>query len=361
MHPNKIINEDLERIVSADLNWKQFENKTILISGANGFLPAYMVETLLFLTQKGIVSDLKVLALVRNKEKAEKRFSHLLNDKHLQFIIQDVCTPLHLEYPAHFIIHAASQASPKYYGTDPVGTLNANITGTLNLCNFAKNNPVESFLYFSSGEVYGKVDDTVEFVSETDYGYLDPMNVRSCYGESKRAGETICVSYMHQYGLPFKAVRPAHTYGPGMDLNDGRVFADFVRDIVNNKDIVMSSDGSASRAFCYLSDATIAFFKILLQGKNGEAYNMANSVCEITILELAEKLINLFPEKKLRVIRKNELADGYMVSKNTRNSMSIEKLKQLNWMPTVNIENGFYRTILSYKDKRTRAICSLRT
>ena len=349
MHPNKVINEDIEHIISTDLDWNRFENKTVLISGANGFLPAYMVETLLFLVQKGIVQNLNVLALVRNKEKAEKRFSHLLNDKRLRFIVQDVCSPVHLEEPVHFIIHAASQASPKYYGIDPVGTLNANITGTLNLCNLATNNPVESFLYFSSGEVYGKVDDALEFVSESDYGYLDPMNVRSCYGESKRAGETIGVSYMHQYGLAFKTVRPAHTYGPGMDLNDGRVFADFVRDIINNKDIVMNSDGSASRAFCYLSDATIAFFKILLQGKNGEAYNMANPACEITILELAEKLVRLFPEKKLNVIRKNGFVNGYLVSKNTRCFASIEKLQQLDWIPIVNIEDGFYRTILSYE------------
>ena len=349
MHPNKIINEDLEHIVSNNLDWKRFENKTILITGANGFLPAYMVETLLFLVQKGIVSNLKVLALVRNKEKAEKRFSHLLNDNHLCLIVQDVCSPINLEEPIHFIVHAASQASPKYYGIDPVGTLNANVTGTLNLCNLAKTNPTESFLFFSSGEVYGKVNDTIEWVSETDFGYLDPMDVRSCYGESKRIGETIGVSYMHQYGLPFKAVRPGHTYGPGMDLNDGRVFADFVRDIVNNKDIAMNSDGSASRAFCYLSDATIAFFKILLQGKNGEAYNMTNPVCEITILDLAEKLINLFPEKKLKVIRKIEFPEGYIVSKNTRSFMDTRKLRQLDWIPTVNIEDGFYRTILSYE------------
>ena len=211
-----------------------------------------------------------------------------------------------------------------------------------------KNNPIESFLYFSSGEVYGKVSDAIEFVSETDYGYLDSMNVRSCYGESKRAGETICVSYMHQYGLPVKVVRPAHTYGPGMDLNDGRVFADFVRSIVNTQNIVMNSDGSATRTFCYLSDATLAFFKILLQGKNGEAYNMTNPTCEISILELAEKLIHLFPDKNLKVVKKKQFPTGYIVSQNVGHTMSIEKLQQLNWKPEVDIENGFCRTILSY-------------
>jgi len=345
---NKIIEGDLIQIVKNDIDWKRFENKTVLIAGANGFLPAYMVETLLYLVQTNLVKTLNVIALVRNKEKAEKRFAPLLHSGHLQLVVQDVCVPLQIDVPVHFIVHAASQASPKYYGVDPVGTLNANVSGTINLCELARKNPVESFLYFSSGEVYGKTSEKIVSVTETDYGCLDPMNVRSCYGESKRMGETIGVSYLHQYGVPMKVVRPAHTYGPGMDLNDGRVFADFVRDIVTNKDIVMNSNGSASRAFCYLTDATTAFFKILLQGTNGEAYNVANPNCEITIVELAEKLVALFPEKKLKVIRKENTETGYIASSNTRNNLSIEKIKSLNWIPSVSIEEGFYKTILSY-------------
>jgi nucleoside-diphosphate-sugar epimerase len=349
MHPNRIISEDLETIIKADVDWQRFNNKTILITGANGFLPAYMLETLYFLLDNSIVNNLKILALVRNKKKAEKRFSHLINDSRFQLIVQNVCSCIALSEPIHFIIHAASQASPKYYGIDPVGTLNANVTGTINLCELAKNNPVESFLYFSSGEVYGKVSEDINEISETNYGYLDPMNVRSCYGESKRMGETICVSYMHQFGIPVKVVRPAHTYGPGMDLNDGRVFADFVKNIVNNENIIMNSDGKSSRAFCYLSDATIAFFKILLDGKNGEAYNVANPSCEITILDLAEKLVSLFPEKKLKVIQKERIGNDYLESKNARCYAAIKKIQFLNWNPSITVEEGFLKTILSYE------------
>jgi nucleoside-diphosphate-sugar epimerase len=346
---NKIIQKDMETIYNSNIDWSLFKDSTVLITGANGFLPAYMVETLLYINTQNQNYNITVLALIRNKEKAEKRFAHLLNNDHLRFIVQDVCLPIQIEEPIHFIIHAASQASPKYYGTDPVGTLNANVTGTINLCELAKKNPIKSFLYFSSGEVYGKIDESITEVAETDYGYLDPMNVRSCYGESKRMGETICISYMHQFGIPIKVVRPAHTYGPGMDLNDGRVFADFVRDIVNNNDIVMQSDGSASRAFCYLSDATIAFFKVLLNGKNGEAYNVANPTCEITILELAEKLVALFPEKQLKVVRKERIDNVYLVSKSTHASLVIKKIQLLNWNPSIKIEEGFYKTILSYE------------
>jgi nucleoside-diphosphate-sugar epimerase len=349
LHPNKIIYQDLECIAAADIDWSRFENKTILVVGSNGFLPAYIVETLIFLVSTNVLKNLKILAVVRNKAKAETRFQHLLDNQHLQFIVQDVCNPIQVDEPVHFIVHAASQASPKYYGVDPVGTLNANVMGTINLCELARKNQIESFLYFSSGEVYGRIDENIKDIAETDYGYLDPMNVRSCYGESKRMGENICISYMHQYGIPIKVVRPAHTYGPGMDLNDGRVFADFVRDIVQNNDIVMQSDGSASRAFCYLSDATIAFFRILLDGKSGEAYNMANPTQEVSIIELAEKLVSLFPEKHLKVVRKERIGSDYIVSKNTHNSLAIKKLQSLGWNPSITIEEGFYRTVLSYE------------
>ena len=113
-------------------------------------------------------------------------------------------------------------------------------------------NPVESFLFLSSGEVYGAIDSVHIPTGEKEYGFIDPTDVRSCYGESKRMGETMCISYFHQFNIPSKIVRPFHTYGPGMQLDDGRVFADFVSDIVNGKDIVMKSDGSAIRAFCIL-------------------------------------------------------------------------------------------------------------
>jgi nucleoside-diphosphate-sugar epimerase len=197
--------------------------------------------------------------------------------------------------------------------------------------------------------VYGKIAENLTEVSETDYGYLDPMNVRACYGEAKRMGETICVSYMHQFGVPIKVVRPGHTYGPGMDLNDGRVFADFVKNIVNGEDIVMNSDGSASRAFCYLSDATVAFFKVLLDGRAGEAYNVANPLSEVTIRELAEKLVALFPEKRLKVVCRERTSSGYIVSNNTHCFASIKKIQSLNWNPGIDIEKGFYKTILSYE------------
>ena len=349
MTNNKIILEDLNQITDAPIDWGRFNDKTILISGANGFLPAYMVETLLFLNHKGLISGVKIIGLVRNIDKAKTRFKHYLNDDNLEFIVQDVCEPVKIDKKIDFVIHAASQASPKYYGLDPVGTLIANTLGTINLLKLAQTNSVESFLYFSSGEVYGTLDETKIPTKENDFGYLDPTNVRSCYAESKRMGETICVSWLHQHNVPIKIVRPFHTYGPGMALDDGRVYADFVSDIVNNRNIVLKSDGSAKRAFCYLSDATIAFFLVLLKGEIGEAYNVGNQECEISVYDLAHKLVHLFPEKKLKVITHEEQNTGYIKSNVSRICPDLTKINSLGWTPQINMDLGFCRTILSYE------------
>jgi len=345
-----IIEEDLERIISSDLPWKNLKNSTILISGANGFLSAYMVETLLYLnTVKNL--NVKVIGLVRDSAKALARFTNYNERDDLKFVIQDVCDPIKLTDKIDYIIHAASQASPKYYATDPVGTLNANILGTHNLLTLANKNQLKSFLFFSSGEVYGQVNDLQIPTKEDQYGYLDPTNLRSCYAESKRMGETMCVSWFKQYELPVKIVRPFHTYGFGIALNDGRVYADFVSDIINDRDIHIKSDGTTTRAFCYIADATIGFFTVLLKGENGQAYNIGNDQCEISILDLANRLINLFPDKNLKVMKDMVTNDReYLKSNVSRNCPDIAKVGILGWKPTTSIEDGFKRTICSFSN-----------
>jgi len=342
-----MILEDLNQIKSSSIDWKKFENKTVLITGANGFLPAYMVETLLLLN-KDILQNFpcKVIALVRNEKHTEERYKEYLDDRNFEIIIQDVVSEIKINKTIDYIIHAASPASPKYYNIDPVGVIMPNVLGTKNTLELAQENSVEGYLYFSSGEVYGQLNDG-EVVNEDKYGYLDPTTVRACYGESKRMGENLCVSYGHQYNLPVKIVRPFHTYGPGMKLDDGRVFADFVKNIVYNENIEMKSDGSATRAFCYLSDATIAFFKILLDGEKNSAYNMANSEEIISIKELALMLVSMFPEKKLKAVFTEQNKD-YLQSPVKGNSVDTAKLEKLGWKPKVSIKEGFKKTLRSY-------------
>ena len=295
----------------------------------------------------------RVIGLARNREKARRRFAHLLDRQDFAIVIQDVTAPATVPVPCDFIIHGASQASPKYYGSDPVGTLAANSLGTYNLLSFARDCRSEGFLFMSSGDVYGEVDPANIPNGENAYGYLDPTLVRSCYGESKRMGETMCAAFNHQFGVPTKIVRPGHTYGPGFALDDGRVFADFVANIVRREDIVMKSDGSARRAFCYLADAVLAFFTVLLKGERGQAYNVGNESCEISVGELAKLLVNLFPERGLSARFDTRPAPaGYIQSTSHRGSLDTSKLRGLGWRPTTNLADGFKRTVMSFEEKR---------
>jgi UDP-glucuronate decarboxylase len=204
------------------------------------------------------------------------------------------------------------------------------------------------FLFVSSSEVYGSVE-RADSITEDDYGIVDPTQVRSCYAEGKRAGEALCVAWGHQYGIPCKIVRPFHTYGPGLLPDDGRVFSDFAFNMIRSEDIVMRSDGSARRAYCYVADAVSGFFSVLLDGEQGTAYNVANADAELSVLELAEMLVGLYPERELRVVRQSPVAGStYTPSTFQRLVPSVDRLKALGWRAKVSPRQGFRRMIDAY-------------
>lgn len=344
---NAIVTSDLLAITTQyTLPWYRLKGQKVLITGASGFLAAYMVETLLFLNEtQGL--EIQIFALVRSRQRFESRFAHALGRADLICIEQDVSETLAFDVRPDYIVHAASQASPKYYSTDPIGTLSANTLGTAMLLKLATLSKSKGFLFFSSGEVYGQTD--IVPTSEGDLGFVDPTSVRACYAESKRMGENMCISWHHQAGVPTTIVRPFHTYGPHMLLNDGRVYADFVANILNNQPITMKSEGTARRAFCYAADAVAGFWTVLLNGTHGEAYNVGNPAGEISIGELAEMLVRLYPEKKLSVLltaRENDSA--YLVSPIVRNCPDITKVEKLGWLPRTSVREGFKKTIESY-------------
>lgn len=344
-----VIDDDLKYIENSISSWEKLREKRIFITGANGFIPAYMVETIMYLND-ALNLNVKVVALVRNKEKAFSRFSHLIKRIGLEFIVQDVCDPIKLTEPVDFIIHAASQASPKYYGVDPIGTLTANTVGSYNILTFAeKQKELKSLLYFSSAEVYGDTSNNEKYIKENDFGVLDCMTLRACYAESKRMGETMCNSWHHQKNIPAKIIRIFHTYGPGMDLNDGRVFADFVRNIVSGKEIEIKSDGKAIRSFCYLADTVTAAFKVLLDAPSGEVYNVGNEDCQTDMNELAYILSGIVNKDNIMIKRNINQDNGYLTSKVSKIIPNTEKLRLLGWAPQFSIEDGFSRTINYYK------------
>lgn len=347
--PHAIVAQDLERLTAAALPWQRLRGKTVMVSGAGGFLASYLVQALLAADRTHGL-NLRVIGLARSMTSVNARLQHCLSNAHFSVLLHDVAQPLPADSArADFIVHAASQASPKFYGVDPVGTLLANTAGTQHLLQHALRSQAQGFLFYSSGEVYGVPLNSERPVGETDYGYLDPMQVRSCYAESKRIGETMCCAWAQQHGLHASVVRPFHTYGPGMALDDGRVFADFVADVVAGRDIVLKSDGLAQRPFCYIGDATLGFLTVLLKGDKAQAYNIANPAAEVSMRDLADTLAGLFPERGISVrFEIPPASNHYLKSPITRSCPSISKARALGWSPVTDIATGFRRTILSY-------------
>lgn len=344
---SKVLIEDLEDLFNRNIiQWEKFNNKTVAISGPYGMLASYIVFMLIFLNTKGI--KVKILALGRNSEKAKFRFGEYVDAPYFRFIETDICEKIQVDdEKIDYFIHAASLASSQYYKTNPVEVLLPNSVGTYHLLELARQHPCSGFLFISSGEIYGKLEGEIV---EDKGGFLDPMDIRSCYGESKRMGENMCVCYQQQYNIPVKIARCGHIYGPGLDLiNDQRVFAEFVSNVVKGQDIKMKSDGEAIRTFCYISDATEAFFKILVDAPSPNSYNVANDECTISILNLAKMLTKFNLDRDLKVIREQP-DQNYLQNVNVKHpKWNVEKLKALGWNPKFNLEDGFRRTIESFK------------
>jgi UDP-glucuronate decarboxylase len=348
MEKNTIIAADLEEIIASDLPWDNLKDKTILITGANGLLASYLTKSLLLKAKKFNSNRINVIGVVRNLQKAKLVFKEFLDYPFFKLLDNSILSPINIPDKVDFIIHAASQASPKYYGTDPVGTAAPNTIGTYYLLKLAIEKKAEKFLFFSTSEVYGFFDEKSE-ITESDIGKVDPLNIRSCYAESKRMGENFCILFSQQFGLNVSIVRPFHTYGPGLEFDDGRVFADFVANIVKGENIKMNSDGSAIRCFCYIKDATLGFLTVLLKGNDKEAYNIANPIEEVTIKELANILVTLFPERNLKAIFSSSEKTGYIASNFKKLTPNIDKIRDLGWEPKTSIAEGFKKTILSYE------------
>ncbi len=350
MKRNLIVEQDLASVNSLPLPWERLAGKVVMVAGAYGFLPAYVVETLLFRNEQDASFGVKIVGLCRSPDKARRRFAFYEGRDDLEFIFQDVCDPVTYRGKIDYIIHAASWASPRFYGRDPVGTLMPNVLGTRNLLELARLKEVSGFLFMSSAEIYGLAGEEHIPTGEDYCGCVDPTNVRSCYAEAKRMGETMCVAWHHQYGVPAVIARIFHTYGPGMALDDGRVFADFVADVVAGRDIHLRSSGTARRAFCYLTDFVHGILAILLKGTPGLPYNLGNDEAEISVRELAAMLARLYAERGIGVVKAREEREGYIPTRVERACPDTSRLRALGWRPKVGLEEGFRRTVASFMD-----------
>lgn len=336
---NKIQEEDIREFAKQFPLSQQLANSTFLITGATGLIGSTLIHCLLSLNK-----NIKVIAPVRNIEKAELLFS--VEEKYNICLIE--CDILSYDYDkipnVDYIIHCAAPTASKYFIDYPVETFDIIYNGTRLLLEYARKNKVKSFIYLSSLEVYGEINDDSTTVTEEIQGYLDVMAVRSSYPMAKRAAENLCVSYCRQYDIPIKIARLTQTTGAGIAKDDNRVIALFARLASSNQDIVLHTSGEAARPYCYITDAVSAIFYILLKGNAGEAYNVANEDTYISARGMAEYIRDNFnPNISVKIVLKDNM--GYAPV--TKLRLSNQKLMNLGWKPKYGL-GGILQRLISY-------------
>lgn len=313
------------------MDYTLLNDKTVIVTGATGLIGKSIVNKLLSL-------NATVIAVIRNRTKAENIFGS--DRENLRYVEADIMALKPENYNADYIIHAASKTSSKAFVSEPVETIMTSIIGTKNILNLATVNPIKGFVYLSSMEVYGYPDNDDE-IDERHSTNLNTMDVRSSYPESKRMCENLCRSYAAEYGIPSKVVRLTQTFGPGVQYNDSRVFAEFARAAIEERDIVLKTKGETKRNYLYIDDAVDAILTVLLYGDIGEAYNAANEQTYCSIYEMANLVASKCAKGKIKVKIDIKQKNNCGYAPTLKMNLSTKKLCDLGWEPKVKLEEMF--------------------
>lgn len=340
MKNHTVVEEDIKNI-SENINKhaKQLEGKTLLITGGAGFLGRYIVDTIDYLNINVLKKPCKIISIDNfiTSDRDRKKRNNLTELKH------NIIEPINIKGKIDYIIHAAGIASPVYYRQYPLETVEVAVMGAKNMLELAKKKKVKSFLYFSSSEIYGNPTSDAIPTKETYNGNVSSIGPRSCYDESKRLGETLCMIYYSLWKIPIRIVRPFNIYGPGMRHHDYRVIPSFILSSITRRPIPVHAKGNQTRTFCYISDAIEAVFLVLLSNKNGEVYNIGNSDNEITMNKLA-KILKKVVEEKI-VIKNVPYPKGYPEDEPQRRCPDLTKIQsELKYSPKVDLPDGLKRT-----------------
>lgn len=334
--------DDIRAVALLQLPWQKLDNCNILVAGASGLIGSCFVEVLMARP----IRSYHVYAMGRNQRRLEQLFSKYESDERFHVVIGDVTEPLSIQDPIHYMIHAASGAAPSEFSSHPVEVMKANINGVISLMEYGIQHQMTRFLYISSGEIYGEGDG--HMFTENDSGYVNCNLPRSCYPSSKRAAETLCASYAAEYGADVVIARPCHIYGPNFTETDNRVYAQFIRNILNGEDIILKSTGEQSRSWCYVVDCVSALFYILLMGSSGEAYNIADSSSVLTIRQLADMLAEIGHCKVVTTVPSETERKGFNPVK--KSVYSIDKIQKLGWRVFESMKVKMDKTVSSLKD-----------
>jgi UDP-glucuronate decarboxylase len=330
----------------------RFFGKHILITGAAGFLGFAFLHFFSYLNGKQLERNRVRLSAADNFLLGHPRWLTELaaSDADVRVVVHDIAQPWpESQVRFDFILHCASVASPKFYRRYPLETLDTNISGLRHMLELARRSGSESLLYLSSSEIYGDPPPAAIPTPETYRGNVGCIGPRACYDESKRLGETLCYLYAQQYGVPAKIVRPFNNYGPGLRLRDGRVIPDLCRDVLADRDLVLHSDGSPTRTFCYVSDALAGYLLVLLSSRHAEPFNIGTEYPEISVRDLAALLLNIAGSRRKVVHRPSDEADYLTDSPNRRCPDITRARSQIGYKPLVGLETGLGRTLEWYR------------
>ncbi|MDH2355957.1 MULTISPECIES: NAD-dependent epimerase/dehydratase family protein [Bradyrhizobium] len=363
----ELLDEDLDAIC-ADLaaEFGAMSGGRLLVTGGGGFLGYYLVQSVLHWNDTRAAGGKINVAVYDNYARGVPEWLEALRGRaDLELRRHDMIEPLpkdigHFDY----VVHAAGIASPIFYRAQPLKCIDANVNGLRNLLDYAvaerdRGQPLRGFLFYSSSEIYGDPVSAAIPTPEDYRGHVSCTGPRACYDETKRFGETMCVVYARQEEIPVRMARPFNNYGPGLKITDGRVISDFAKDIFAGRDIVMLSDGSPTRTFCYATDAITGYFKVLVRGGAGEPYNIGIDRPEISIANLAELIVRAAAEvsgyRGKVVLGKSNEAD-YLIDNPNRRCPVIDKARnELGFAPKVLIEDGIYRSLIWYNHNRNAA------
>ncbi len=335
--------DDINNICLFDLPWDQLKGKRILFSGATGLIGTCFVDVIMCRNLQ-YNSETEIYAFGRNEATAQKRFADYWNDPNFHFICHDINLPLPLDTSFDYIIHGASNASPRAYTEDPVGTITSNVFGTYHLLEYMVNHcPDARFELLSSVEIYGENRGDTEAFSENYSGYLDCNTLRAGYCEAKRVSESLCQAYIEKYHLSAVISRLCRCYGPTMQNSDNKALAQFIQSAVKHKDIVLKSNGTQVFSYCYMADAVSGILSVLLKGECGQAYNISGAAPYLPLKELAVTVAECAGTNILFGLPEKNEAKGY--SKATKAILDISKIKRLGWHPQTELRDGIKKTI----------------
>ena len=344
----QLYNKNILEYANFKIDWNKLSNKVIFLTGGTGLVGRFLTDLLMY---KNINDKLNctIVSLCLNENRAKNIFNKYIDSNNFKIIVGDVRDKIEYNGKVDYVIHAASNTFPIQYATDPVGTMTIGVIGTYNLLDFGVRKKIKKFIYISSFEVYGTVSN-VKSISENDFGVVNSTILRSCYPESKRASESLCIGFSEQYGINTSIVRLSRVFGPTMNIESSLATAQFIKNSINMQDIVLKSDGMQMYSYNYVGDAVSAILTVLINGQDKEAYNVSDDKFNARLKDFAKfaadnankKVVFDLPDE----IEKKGFSNSVMTILNS------DKIKNIGWYTNSDLKTRISETIEILRNKR---------